>query len=553
MKVDSAPSSLSTLYAQLHPTKNSGLDQNSLRPTHKVVCWWLCPVCQHEWEAQINSRWRGVNKPIKGCPRCRNAHKARYPQVGESLVDKYPKLASEWLKSNSEPAERLYPNSTLTGLWKCSECDTQWEATPNYRVRRPKCPHCTKNHLTISNDCQKWTTVDLTQYNTASKETILWVCPECNYYWKQRICSFVKNPKCANPAISPKTHQSITARQVFKSIPESLLTALTSEWSPLNPKPLKEFSFGSAYKATWVCSQCNHIWDAHIYARTAGSQCPKCAMLISQPEEELNEFFSSRGLTFERNTRKVIAPFELDFYFPGENIAIEYNGLLWHSEKFKPNRNYHYEKWKACADLGIQLIMVWEDDWLNKPELVKTMLAHKLGVSNQRKVYARKTVIDECVARGESGGFLDANHIQGAATGSKHIGLRENGKLVALGVFKRKKNCWSLERYASSAQVLGGLGRILSKVQEPVSTFADRSVSNGDLYTRLGFEPVKILPPDYSYLYSGRRVHKFNFRLKRFEQDAELQFVEGLTERELAELNGLLRIWDCGKVQYVRP
>ena len=59
------------------------------------------------------------------------------------------------------------------------------------------------------------------------------------------------------------------------------------------------------------------------------------------------------------------------------------------------------------------------------------------------------------------------------------------------------------------------------------------------------------LPPDYRYVVDGQRVHKFNYRLKRFREDAELEYVEGLTERELADLNGIPRIWDAGKTRYV--
>lgn len=58
---------------------------------------------------------------------------------------------------------------------------------------------------------------------------------------------------------------------------------------------------------------------------------------------------------------------------------------------------------------------------------------------------------------------------------------------------------------------------------------------------------------DYRYLVGGRRVHKFGYRLKRFKDDPHLIYKEGLTEAELAEINNLPRIWDAGKIRFVKP
>jgi hypothetical protein len=54
------------------------------------------------------------------------------------------------------------------------------------------------------------------------------------------------------------------------------------------------------------------------------------------------------------------------------------------------------------------------------------------------------------------------------------------------------------------------------------------------------------------YGVDGERKPKFGYRLKRFESDPELEWEAGLTERELAKLNGLERIWDSGKTRYRR-
>ena len=84
-----------------------------------------------------------------------------------------------------------------------------------------------------------------------------------------------------------------------------------------------------------------------------------------------------------------------------------------------------------------------------------------------------------------------------------------------------------------------------------IVTFSDHEVSDGGLYQTLGFTLDKELKPDYRYVVDGRRVHKFNYRLKKFRNDPNLEYQEGLSERELALLNGIPRVWDCGKTRWV--
>jgi len=260
------------------------------------------------------------------------------------------------------------------------------------------------------------------------------------------------------------------------------------------------------------------------------------------------------------NTRKLIPPFELDLYIPEKEIAIEFNGLYWHSEKAGTKRNYHYDKWKQCQEKGIQLITIWEDDWRTKKELVKQMLSHKIGFSQQEKIYARKTLIKN-VSKKEADDFLNNNHIQGSVDGSTRLGLytKDTDELIAVMLFKKRNETEAeLVRYATSKIVIGGFTKLLKHFEntnteiEKITTFADHTVSNGKLYENHGFTKDKILKPDYSYVVKNSRVHKFNYRLKRFRNDPELKWEEGLSERELAQLNNIYRIYDCGKTKYVK-
>jgi DNA-directed RNA polymerase subunit RPC12/RpoP len=48
-----------------HPTRNGDLTPDQVRYGSKRRVWWLCPSCNHEWEADVKQRVHG-----KGCPGC---------------------------------------------------------------------------------------------------------------------------------------------------------------------------------------------------------------------------------------------------------------------------------------------------------------------------------------------------------------------------------------------------------------------------------------------------------------------------------------------------
>ena len=107
-----------------------------------------------------------------------------------------------------------------------------------------------------------------------------------------------------------------------------------------------------------------------------GCGCPKCAVENnSKVEEELYQFVASiyKG-NIIRNDRKVIKPKELDIYIPDLELAIEFDGLIFHSNYYKKKKNYHINKTLACLEKGIRLIHVFEDEWLFQNKKTKKIL-----------------------------------------------------------------------------------------------------------------------------------------------------------------------------------
>ena len=429
-----------------------------------------------------------------GCPQCDNST----PEKDSTLVALFPDIAAHWdsTRNDIEP-DMFFPESTHRAWWIC-DAGHSYQMPIVDAVRGTLCPVCAGRVLVHgSNDL--------------------------------RTCA----PELAKQWDIEKNY-------------------------PLTPDEV----FSRSNKKVWWTCDAGHSWRAYIYSRFYGSGCPHCSPHTSAAEGELYEYIQSLLPSEDAvlaGDRKVIAPHELDIYIPTRNIAIEFNGLYWHSEARGKDKRYHYNKWRACKDRGVQLITVWEDDWCDKKDVIKSMLMHKLGVSQRKHIYARTTTAGE-VHLQQARDFCGAHHIQGFVQGSAYLGLYDDtGALIAISIWKRRGTALYLERYCTSEVVVGGMGKLLSAGKRwarshgctHIVTFSDHEVSDGGLYQRLGFTPDKELAPDYKYVVDGKRIHKFNYRLKRFKNDSALEYQEGLSERELALLNGLERVWDCGKTRWV--
>jgi very-short-patch-repair endonuclease len=91
---------------------------------------------------------------------------------------------------------------------------------------------------------------------------------------------------------------------------------------------------------------------------------------FSSMELEIIKFLQDLGISIEMQNNNIISPYELDFYLPDNDLAIECNGSYWHSEKRGKDKNYHINKTKLCEEKGIRLIHVWEHEWNAKRDII---------------------------------------------------------------------------------------------------------------------------------------------------------------------------------------
>lgn len=285
----------------------------------------------------------------------------------------------------------------------------------------------------------------------------------------------------------------------------------------------------------------------------------------STGENTICDWLDEWGIDYIRHDRDAIRPKELDVYIPSRHIAIEYNGVFYHSTKSIPDRKYHMNKWSDCRRVGVQLISIWEDQLMNRPDVVRSVIASKLGIYDTR-IYARKCEIRK-VDGSVGNKFLNDNHLQGGVPSGVHYGAYYGGDLVGVMVFNHRSKVsggknhhgdWELVRFCTSKgiNVIGLASKMMNAFvkeysPEKIISFSSNDISDGGLYEKLGFEESSITPAYwYVSVKNGmKRYHRSSFSkaaLKKKGYDIDRKTETDVTDN----IPYLFRIYDSGHVKW---
>lgn len=561
-----------------HPTKNLPHVPSDFKAGSSKKVWWICDK-GHETLTLITNK---ITNNI-GCKYCSNTALL----VGfNDLASRNPELAAGWhptLNGELTPDDVIF-GSAQKVWWLCNK-GHEWETGVGSRIRGAGCRVCSGNKIAVGfNDlasqnpelAAEWHPTlngELTPENfTKTSGKKVWWLGKCGHEWEAVIANRTNGADCreCSYAIGAAKHSTpkIGVNDLLSQFPKVASELHPTKNGALLPETVHKGSVNSLW---WQCVK-GHEWETPVAYRTGKDKtnCPVCApkIFVSRAEQELADFIVSLGVDVIQSDRKLLHGVELDVFIPSKMVAVEFNGLYWHRDQPGRSRYRHFDKWKLANDAGVQLLQVWEDDWVLRKDIVKRGLAHKLGLSAQlavvypdfvehvRRVNGNQTsavVLTTSVVQN----FLNVNHVQGFVSGSYYLGLEDKDKVLRAVVVLRKEpgNVLNIVRYATFGVVMGGFTKLLRYVEREYSptafiTFADRTISDGGLYENNGFVVDKELEPDYMYVVRGVRKHKFGYRLKRFRNDPELLWDESLSERELAILNNIPRIWDAGKIRY---
>jgi hypothetical protein len=280
-------------------------------------------------------------------------------------------------------------------------------------------------------------------------------------------------------------------------------------------------------------------------------------------EESLASWIESLNVGKIRRHERLLNGMEADIYVENVNLAIEYHGEYYHNFEFR-GAVYHKQKADIALNKNMQLLQIFESEWYNKQEIVKSIIKSKLGIISN-KINARSCSIKQLVTKTKDE-FLSLNHIQGTDRSAVSLGLYYNGALVCCMTFGRgynkKDKQTELVRFCNklNTTVVGGASKLLKAFisqfkPAKLFTYADRRFANSSkFYETIGFQQCGQTLPNYFYFKSSmpqymKLIHRYNFAKHLLPRKLK-QYDANQTEYQNMKQNGYLKIYDAGSFKY---
>lgn len=267
-----------------HPTKNGKLTPEFVQPGTPKKVWWQ-GACGHEWRSSVSYEVESGK-----CPYCTGM---RVLEGFNDLATINPQLAKEW---DDEKNDAAMPTTVTAGSgvkvwWKC-EKKHSWKASVVSRNRGNGCPICAnrillKGYNDVASQPQLLIDWNYEQNGELKPEEVCigkerkvwWKCHACDWCWEASVAGRMQGRGCPRCGIHTR-RQNVQRTYVRKK--GSLADKhpeLVKEWNWERNTEIAPEKIVSGYgkKVWWICSTCEHQWEATVISRTAGRGCPKCA------------------------------------------------------------------------------------------------------------------------------------------------------------------------------------------------------------------------------------------------------------------------------------
>ena len=310
------------------------------------------------------------------------------------------------------------------------------------------------------------------------------------------------------------------------------------------------------------CTMCNKPASYTTGNQTYCVNCDehKFSVFVSRGETEVHDFIKTFYSKEIKRNYKILGH-ELDMFFPDKYLAIEYNGVYWHSDNFK-EKTHHYDKWKKFKDNGIDVMFIWEDDWKFKKEIIESILLNRFTEDRNHltKIYARNCKIIELDYK-NSKLFLEKNHIQGFVPAKNNIGLLYKDELVSIMTFGNRKisgnKCVELLRFCNKLNfnIIGGSSKMFNYYikkylndNEKIISYCNLELFTGNIYKKLGFSYIGHTALNYWWTKGSKKFNRGSFMKHILVRNGE---DPTLTENQIMKKNNYFKIWSIGNSKWI--
>ena len=237
------------------------------------------------------------------------------------------------------------------------------------------------------------------------------------------------------------------------------------------------------------------------------------------------------------NDHSILGRMELDVLLPEYKLALECNGSYWHSETKGKSKYYHLTKSNKCKSKNIKLLHIWEHEWLNYSDILKSIISKEL---NKFNYIDSQLLTIKHTSNHEEEFFLKETHLEGYEPSNMAVGLYQNADLLSLISFSQTDitNSWKIVRYATklNININNGYNKIFShfiKTINPDSIIAStqKHISDGKVLSDLGFKLSYSSEPSKFYI-----KHSIKDRVDFYSKISQPKNINST----------IYPIWDCG-------
>ena len=489
----------------------------------------ICPVHGEFWQIPR------VHLKGCGCPKC---GLERQNDATRLTTEEFIIRANKIQGNKYDYSKVEYVDYMTKVCIICPEHGEFWQ-TPNKHLLGQGCPKCgNTKKLTLTEFIERSRKIHADKYdyskvkyiNNGTKVCI--ICPDHGEFWQTPHNHLIGHgcPKCKNNKISASE---------TKTTEKFVLEARKVHGDKYDYSKTKYLS--AKDKLCIICPE-HGEFRQEASSHLSGCGCPKCNHIISKAEIEIAEYMRSLydGEVITNCRNMLTEHKELDIYIPSLKVAFEYDGMIWHSDRYRVDANYHLKKTEECANKGIKLYHIFEYEWINRQEIVKDKIKHIIGVNyNEYNHNGNYKIIK--INEEEAKEFNERYNLQGHIISSLYIGMYCNNELKSmLSLQKENDNKWRVVRFTNNVNnnlIANSIINYFIDKYKPnkIEAYEDRrwvANSNDSIYRRNGFELVDIIPPDYGYT-KGQNDYINKEKLK----DCHLS-------------NDYYRIYDCGQYKY---
>lgn len=536
----------------------------------------ICLTCNTTFNTTANDH---LGKKQTGCAICSNKNKVK--RTSRLTFTDFQTKANTLHNNlyNYVKTEDIYPYNLKVDI-ECPHHGT-FSKTVYDHIREDKpagCPKCSyENRQTSKEDLKAlidtcktmyknkydYSLINLKTLNNINNKVSI-ICPVHGVFEQSFYCHFYIHNECnaCSKSLTLEDIKTVVNSSVKYNKTDEVFYDFKDDIQLVNRLTLRNL----------YCKEHKLYFDKTYTAFKNNPKCPGCSCITSQYESDILSYVKELEPSIEliqSHRPSWMLGKELDIFIPKYNLAIEFNGSVFHhssksefvskfcKDTYK-NPNYHYDKWKLCKDNGITLLSIYDFYWFidDKQSIYKSKIKHYM--QKDKKIFARKCFVKD-ISYEEAVTFYQDNHLEGSGfnyPSSNSVGLFFQDEMIMcaslINYYNQSSKLKELKLHRictlQNFTVVGGISKLSKYLKNTYGEFKYyiTLTTGGSTLNFYNIDTISLRyfwvnskdPKEYYHRnYCQKNLLEKHFHQPLFEEDTENTYMERL---------GFLKIYDNG-------